>query len=148
MIPFRPIQNFLMLVRVLMDLYRSVSLPFFQLTMISAILFLVLSPEILARPKLTIYSTDLGVIGPKIISLNPRRLWFSSALSDPVLFQATLYSAALYSNSVWRSGDSPLAIFHRTQLLGMVNNRLRDPTQGLSDKTVAAVALIVYTEVT
>ena len=90
---------------------------------------------------------DIRVIGPKITSFNPRSTWFTSALTDPVLFQSTLYSAALHLNSLWRAGDSQLAVFHRTQLLSMVNDRLRDPRQGLSDRTIAAVALIVYTEV-
>ena len=86
-------------------------------------------------------------MGPRIISFNPRSTWFTSALTDPVLFQSTLYSAALYFNSLWRPGDSQLAVFHKAQLFGMINDRLRDVRQGLSDQTIAAVALIVYTEV-
>lgn len=90
---------------------------------------------------------DLRVMGPKIVSFNPRSTWFTSALTDPVLFQSTLYSAALHFNSLRGTSDSQLAVFHRTHLLGMVNNRLRDARQSLSDQTIAAVALIVYTEV-
>jgi hypothetical protein len=74
-------------------------------------------------------------------------MWFPSALADPVLFQSTLYSAALHANSILKSGDCQLALFHRTKLLGMINDRLRDPLQGLSDETIGAVALVVYTEV-
>jgi hypothetical protein len=74
-------------------------------------------------------------------------MWFPSALSDPVLFQATLYTAALHFNSMYRMGDSQLAVFHRIKLLGMINDRIGDPMKGLSSKTRGAVALIVDTEV-
>ena len=90
---------------------------------------------------------DLSVIGPKIISLNPSGTWFPSALADPLLFQSTLYSSALHFNSLWRAGDNQLVVFLRAQLLSMVKSRLLDPRQALSDQTIAAVALIVYTEV-
>ena len=144
---FRRTQFYLILARVLIDLYLSVSLLFLRIGATFPIKFLYLLISTHHKAILLTSVPDLSVIGPKIISLNPRGTWFPSALTDPVLFQSTLYSAASHFNSLWRAGDSQLAVFHRAKLLSMVNDRLRDLRQGLSDQTIAAVALIVYTEV-
>ncbi|KAL2802858.1 hypothetical protein BJX63DRAFT_97943 [Aspergillus granulosus] len=69
-------------------------------------------------------------------------VWLQHALSDPCLFHVTLYIGSSYFDH--RNGDAPssITLYHQTEILRNVNERLSDPLAALDDRTIASVALL------
>lgn len=79
---------------------------------------------------------------------NPlRSIWFPFVVTDLALMQATLCIAAAHYQLV--SGKCLGAILDviRMQAIRLVNHRLKDPIDGISDGTVSAVLGLAESEV-
>ncbi|KAL2830381.1 hypothetical protein BJY01DRAFT_227284 [Aspergillus pseudoustus] len=68
--------------------------------------------------------------------------WFQHALSDPCLFHVTLYIGSSFFDI--KSGNTPstITLYHQTEIIRNVNERLSDPVLGVEDSTIASVALL------
>lgn len=92
-------------------------------------------------------SPDNQVLVNTLIPVNPKDKWFNFAISDEALFHATmLHSAAHHSMLV---GNNELAEPSQlnSEAIRILNLRLGDPSQGVSDLTIAAVACLILFEV-
>ena len=76
-----------------------------------------------------------------------RKGLFSLATHDAALFHTFMsHYVAAYSLR-FSTGDPVESMQHRTQAIRIVNERLRDPKQALSDGNIAAVANMAVYEV-
>ena len=79
---------------------------------------------------------------------NPiRKLWMPLALTDPALLHSILFCSDQFWAKMNGQKERPSAINHLTQTIRILNERLQDPLQKISDSTIAAVALLALTEV-
>ncbi|KAI1376859.1 fungal-specific transcription factor domain-containing protein [Hypoxylon crocopeplum] len=78
---------------------------------------------------------------------NPSRdVWVPLALTDPVLLNSVLFTSEQFLARMTGKKECPLAINHLTQTIQILNERLRDPSQQISDPTIAAVTGLALTE--
>ena len=73
----------------------------------------------------------------------------NSGLADAALFHATLLHWAAHKLNATKNPkrDSIEIMTHKFQALRLINERLSDPMQQVSDETVAAVACLANVEV-
>lgn len=69
------------------------------------------------------------------------------ALTDPALLHSILFCSYQFWAKMNGQKERPSAINHLTQTIRILNERLQDPLQKISDSTIAAVALLALTEV-
>jgi hypothetical protein len=77
-----------------------------------------------------------------------RKGLFSIAIHDAALFHTFMSHYVAAYNLRFSSGDPAESMQHRTEAIRIVNERLRDPSQALSDSNIAAVANMAVYEVT
>ena len=76
------------------------------------------------------------------LAANPEGQWMSTAISDPVMFYATLCLVALHKT---QASDGPQAssyLWHRGEAIHRISQNLADPRQATSDATIGAVAIL------
>lgn len=75
--------------------------------------------------------------------------WFGFAMHDSALFHATLWHWAAHKLNASRrpEKDSIEVLSHKFEAIRLINERLGDSTQQLTDETVAAVACLANVEV-
>ncbi|KAF4631206.1 hypothetical protein G7Y89_g6916 [Cudoniella acicularis] len=74
-----------------------------------------------------------------------RKSLFCLAIHDKALFHTFLSHYAASYNARFEARDPAESVYHRTMAMKIVNERLEDPAQALSDGTIAAVAnLAIY----
>jgi hypothetical protein len=79
---------------------------------------------------------------------NPiKKLWVPLALTDPALLNSILFCSDQFGAKMNGQKERPSAINHLKQTIRILNERLQDPLQEISDSTIAAVALLALTEV-
>jgi hypothetical protein len=72
---------------------------------------------------------------------------FSLALHETALFHTFMSHYIARSNIRFHTGDPAESMYHRTQAIRIVNEKLADPRQALSTATIAAVANMAVYEV-
>ena len=76
------------------------------------------------------------------LAVNPEGIWMSVAISDPVMFHATLCRVALHKSQT-RGGPSASSYFwHRGEAMRLISHNLADPRHAMSDATIGAVAIL------
>ncbi|KAF2488335.1 hypothetical protein BU16DRAFT_623637 [Lophium mytilinum] len=79
--------------------------------------------------------------------LNPTStLWVPLALTDPALLSSLLFSSEQFSAKVHGQRVPSSALKHLTQAVRILNARLQNPGEEISDSTIAAVAGLALTE--
>lgn len=79
---------------------------------------------------------------------NPsKKVWVPLALTDPALLHTILFCGDQFGAKLNSQKERPSAIKHLEQAIRIINERLQNPLQELSDSTVAAVAGVALTEV-
>jgi len=96
---------------------------------------------------LLIASTDNQVLVKTLIPVNPKDKWFNFAISDDALFHATMLHSAAHNSMLVGNSDLGDPIQLNTEAIRILNSRLGDPTRGISDLTIAAVACLILFEV-
>lgn len=76
-----------------------------------------------------------------------RKSAFSRAIHDMALFHAFMSHYTTYFNVRFKTGDATESASHITMAARLVNDRLADPTQALTDETIATVACLGAYEV-
>lgn len=74
-------------------------------------------------------------------------VWMSHAVADPLLFLATLNYAAAHLDFVDGRQSNPRTIAGKVETIRLINLRLQDSTEIVSNTTIGAVAMLVATEV-
>ena len=75
------------------------------------------------------------------------KIWVPYALTDPVLFLATLNFAAVHLDILYGRYSSPITLFHKGETIRQINARLQDPSKALTNTTIGAVAMLAAMEV-
>ena len=76
------------------------------------------------------------------LAVNPEGTMMPMALSDPVIFHATLCRVALHKLQT-RGGPTESSFFwHRGEAMRLISQTLADPRQATSDTTIGAVAIL------
>lgn len=79
---------------------------------------------------------------------NPiKKLWVPLALTDPALLNSILFCSDQFGVKLNGQKERPSAINHLKETIRILNERLQDPLQEISDSSIAAVALLALTEV-
>jgi hypothetical protein len=65
--------------------------------------------------------------------------WMKSALNDPCLFHATLFAGSSCFDLLRTEKQSPITLFHQTEAIRIINQRLSNPTWALKDSTILAI---------
>lgn len=76
-----------------------------------------------------------------------RKGLFGLAVHDAALFHTFLAHYVASYDLRYGSGDPEESLFHRMEAIRIVNQRIADATEALSDGTIAAVANIAVYEV-
>lgn len=76
-----------------------------------------------------------------------RKGLFSLAVHDAALFHTFLAHYVASYDLRYGAGDPAESLYHRMEAVRIVNERLADVSQGLSDGTIAAVANMAVYEV-
>jgi hypothetical protein len=76
-----------------------------------------------------------------------RKMLFSLAINDAAMFHSFLCHYAGTYNFNYRTGNQDEALYHAVQAAKIVNERLVDPAQALTNETIATVANMAAFEV-
>jgi hypothetical protein len=76
-----------------------------------------------------------------------RKMLFSVAINDAAMFHSFLCHYAGSYHVHFRTGNKDEALYHASQAAKIVNERLANPNQALTDETVATVANMAAFEV-
>ncbi len=69
------------------------------------------------------------------------------ALTDPALLHSILFCSDQFGAKLSGQKERPSAVGHLRETIRILNKRLQEPSQEISDSTIAAVALLALTEV-
>ena len=72
---------------------------------------------------------------------------FSLAINDPAMFHSFLCHYAGSYNVHFQTGNKDEALYHASEAAKIVNERLADPDQALTNETIATVANMAAFEV-
>jgi hypothetical protein len=81
------------------------------------------------------------------VAVNAEGDFFSYVKTDPALFHSILYLVALHYNLKHGVADSVECVYHGSEAFRIVNQRLVEESDGFSDTTIAAVAMLSNKEV-
>jgi hypothetical protein len=81
------------------------------------------------------------------LMLPMRKMLFSLAINDAAMFHSFLCHYAGTYNVSFRTGNQDEALYHASQAAKIVNERLVDPAQALTNETIATVANMAAFEV-
>jgi hypothetical protein len=76
-----------------------------------------------------------------------RKMLFSLAINDTAMFHSFLCHYASSYNVHFRTGNRGEALYHASEAARIVNERLLDPSQALTNETIATVANMAAFEV-
>lgn len=79
--------------------------------------------------------------------MNPKNEWLKYALSDPVLFHATLLISSVHLALLQGGILGEEVFYYKGETIRLVNDRLGDPEHGATDATIGAVACLTVIEV-
>ncbi len=68
-------------------------------------------------------------------------------MADPILFIATLNFAAVHLDILRGRYNSPHTLTHKIETIRLINVRLQNSTEALSNETIGSVAMLVAMEV-
>ena len=98
--------------------------------------------------------TVITVIAHDCLPLEPGRgqhpltnIWMPRAIADPLLFLATLTYAAAHLDLMYGRESNPRTIAQQIETIRLINLRLQDPAESVSNTTIGAVAMLAATEV-
>lgn len=74
-------------------------------------------------------------------------IWMPHAVTDPLLFLATLNYAAAHLDAVHGRQSNPRTIAQKGQIIRLINMRLQDSAETVSNTTIGAVAMFAAMEV-
>ncbi|KAL6716637.1 hypothetical protein ACLMJK_006205 [Lecanora helva] len=82
-------------------------------------------------------------IDPGTIFHNPlTAVWIPQAMDDPALFLATINVAAMHLDTIYRRPCNPSTIARKGETIRLLKKRLLDPTQALTNPTIASVVML------
>jgi hypothetical protein len=79
------------------------------------------------------------------VAINPEGDFFAQARTDAAVLHSILYLVALHRDLKLGISDSPESLYHGSEAFKIINTRLQEGV--FSDKTIAAVAMLVTKEV-
>jgi hypothetical protein len=73
--------------------------------------------------------------------------WKPFSISDAALLHAILCLVAQHEDLLRGADDSSTSLYHKGQVMTLINQRLKDDPQNVTDASVTAIALLVILEV-
>jgi hypothetical protein len=80
-------------------------------------------------------------------AMNYDNAWKPSSISDAALLHATLCLVAQHEDLLQGAEDSSTSLYHKGQVMKLINERLIDDPKNLTDASVTSIALLVILEV-
>ncbi len=74
-------------------------------------------------------------------------VWMPQAVADPLLFLATLNYAAAHIDIIHETQNNPRTIAQKGEIIRLINLRLQDSAEAVSNTTIGAVAMLAAMEV-
>jgi hypothetical protein len=93
------------------------------------------------------YSTVSDRLQSAWLMMPMRKMLFSLAINDEAMFHSFLCHYAGSYNVHFRTGHRDEALYHASEAAKIVNERLADPNQALTNETIATVANMAAFEV-
>ncbi|KAL2836650.1 hypothetical protein BJX68DRAFT_34599 [Aspergillus pseudodeflectus] len=79
-------------------------------------------------------------VHPGSMAWSLQTVWMQHALGEPCLFHATLFLGSSYSDMLrGERASSSITLFHQSEVLRLVGERLGHPVLGIDDCTIAAI---------
>ena len=75
------------------------------------------------------------------------KMWVSYAMTDPILFIATLNFAAVHLDILRGKYNNPHTLTNNIETIRLINARLHHSTEALSNETIGSVAMLAAMEV-
>ena len=75
------------------------------------------------------------------------KVWVPYAMTDPVLFLATLNFAAVHLDLLRGTQSNHKTLVHKGETIRRINDRLQSSTETISNTTIGAVAMLAAMEV-
>ena len=75
------------------------------------------------------------------------KVWIPHAMADPVLFLATLNVSAIHLDILQGQYSNPITLAHKGETIRLINARLGDPVESLTNETIASVVMLAAMEV-
>lgn len=75
------------------------------------------------------------------------KMWIPYAMTDPVLFLATINFAAVHLDILRGQYSSPHTLTHKIETIRLVNARLQNSAEALSNENIGSVAMLAAMEV-
>jgi hypothetical protein len=71
-------------------------------------------------------------------------LWITQAISNPVLFNLTLYVSAIHETVLRGKPESLDTLYYKSRTIGTLNEALRNSSVAIADETLSAVVLLIH----
>lgn len=97
--------------------------------------------------ELTLLLLDNTGFTVNAFAINYDDAWKPFSISDSALLHATLCLVAQHEDLIRGSEDSSDNLYHKCQALKLINNRLLDERDQVSDASITSVAILVILEV-
>lgn len=75
------------------------------------------------------------------------KIWVPYAMTDPVIFLATLNFAAVHLDILQGQYTSPKTLMNKGETIRLINAKLQSSTEALTDTTIGAVVMLAGMEV-
>lgn len=80
--------------------------------------------------------------------MNPKDKWFNYAITDSALFHVTMLHTVMHRSLTHGEMNGEVeALALKSESISLVNRKLADPIEGISDLTIGVVANLVLFEV-
>lgn len=94
----------------------------------------------------SIFSDNTGFI-VNAFAINYDDAWKPFSTTDPALLHASLCLVAQHEDLVRGNEDSSINLFHKGEVIRLMNSRLLDDSYLITDADITSVALLVILEV-
>lgn len=83
-------------------------------------------------------------VDTKSMAYRLQTVWMQRCLGDPCLFHATLYAGSAHLDASRGDRDNPITLFHHTEVMRHVRDRLADSEHKMLDEAIGAVIPLAF----
>ncbi|KAL2831604.1 hypothetical protein BJY01DRAFT_254225 [Aspergillus pseudoustus] len=93
------------------------------------------------------FQQDFGMskmsVDPKSIAYQMQTIYIRQSLIDPCIFHATMYAASAHLDAARNDRDNPITLYHQTETLHLVGQRIAQSQEGPDDGLDGAIAGVI-----
>ncbi|KAL2807904.1 hypothetical protein BJX63DRAFT_410930 [Aspergillus granulosus] len=82
-------------------------------------------------------------VDPKSIAYQMQTVYIRQSLTDPCMFHATMYAASAHLDAARNDYDNPITLYHQTQTLHLVQQRIAQSQDGTDEGLDGAIAGVI-----